>query len=76
MYGMGDTTRMQNEVNSLFICLKDVVSGVVRDVDTFITLERFITSDSEDFRGGGGIQQTEENVVDVCLVEKQRKKRK
>lgn len=34
---LGDAACMFNEVNALFISVKELVSGVLRDVDTFIT---------------------------------------
>lgn len=34
---LGDTACMHNEVNALFIGVKELVSGVIRDVDAFIT---------------------------------------
>lgn len=34
---LGDTACMHNEANPLFISARELVSGVIRDVDTFIT---------------------------------------
>lgn len=36
---LGDTTCMLSEVNTLFISVKELVSRVIRGVDTFITTE-------------------------------------
>ncbi len=36
---LGDTACIHNEVNALFIGVKELVSGVIRDVDAFITSE-------------------------------------